>query len=92
MFSSALNYAKSEPIRFHMPAHNGEDIQITTAMDITELSFSDNLIESNGVIKNCEQNIAKAYGTKYALMLTKVQPWVLQLPYIRQKILEISYF
>ncbi len=70
LFSSALNYAKSEPIRFHMPAHNGEDIQITTAMDITELSFSDNLIESNGVIKNCEQNIAKAYGTKYALMLT----------------------
>lgn len=70
LYQEALNYAKSKPIRFHMPAHNGEDIQISTAMDITELSFSDNLIESNGVIKNCECNIAKAYGTNFALMLT----------------------
>lgn len=70
LFDSTKEYAKSKAIRFHMPAHNGEDIGILTAMDITELSFSDNLIESDGVIANTEQNISKAYGTKFALMLT----------------------
>lgn len=70
LFDTIKNYAESKPIRFHMPAHNGEDIDITTAMDVTELSFSDNLIESDGVIALCEKNIATAYGTNYALMLT----------------------
>ncbi|MDE6967306.1 MAG: hypothetical protein K2P12_01495 [Clostridia bacterium] len=70
LYSEIKKYADSKPVRFHMPSHNGEDIGITTDMDITELSFSDNLIESNSVIANTEKNIAKAYKTKYALMLT----------------------
>lgn len=70
LLETTKKYAKSNPIRFHMPAHNGEDIGICTDMDITELSFSDNLLESDGVIANCEKNIANAYGTNFALMLT----------------------
>lgn len=70
LFDITKKYAQSGAIRFHMPAHNGEDIGICTAMDITELSFSDNLIESDGVIANCEKNIAQAYGVNFALMLT----------------------
>lgn len=70
LFDVTKKYAKSKPIRFHMPAHNGEDIDICTDMDITELSFSGNLIESEGQIACTEQNIAKVYGTNFALMLT----------------------
>ncbi|MDE6565789.1 MAG: DegT/DnrJ/EryC1/StrS family aminotransferase, partial [Clostridia bacterium] len=70
LYTALKKYATSNPIRFHMPAHNGVNLGIDTSLDITELSFSDNLIESDGVIKNCEDNIAKAYGTKYSLMLT----------------------
>ncbi len=70
LYQTIKNYAQSNPIRFHMPSHNGENLGITTQMDVTELSFSDNLIESDGVIANTEKNIAKAYNSKYALMLT----------------------
>ncbi len=70
LYTALKKYAQSNPIRFHMPAHNGIDLEIDTSMDITELSFSDNLIESDGVIKNCENNIANAYSTKYGLMIT----------------------
>ena len=57
LYTALKKYAQSNPIRFHMPAHNGIDLGIDTSMDITELSFSDNLIESDGIIKNCENNI-----------------------------------
>lgn len=70
LYDKTKEYAKSHPIRFHMPSHNGEDLGITTDMDITELSFSDNLIDSNGIIRETEKNIAKAYKTNYATMLT----------------------
>lgn len=53
-----------------MPSHNGIDLGINTAMDITELSFSDNLLNSSGVIKETEEKIARVYGCDYALMLT----------------------
>lgn len=53
-----------------MPSHNGCDLGINTAMDITELSFSDNLLNGNGVIKATEKKIADIYKTDYALMLT----------------------
>lgn len=70
LYQTLKNYADSKPIRFHMPAHNGEDIGLSVDMDITELSFSDNLISSDGVIANTEANIAKAYNVPYAIMLT----------------------
>lgn len=70
LYQTLKNYSNKTPLRFHMPSHNGEDIGISTSMDITELSFSDNLIASDSVIARTEQNIAKAYNVPYALMLT----------------------
>lgn len=70
LYNKLKEYADSNPIRFHMPSHNGESVGISTAMDITELSFSDNLMQSENIIANTEKNIAKAYGTKFSLMLT----------------------
>ncbi len=70
LYDKVKEYRDSNPIRFHMPSHNGECIDIETAMDITELSFSDNLMQSESIIANTEKNIAKAYGSKYSLMLT----------------------
>lgn len=70
LYQALKNYSNKTPLRFHMPSHNGEDIGLQTSMDITELSFSDNLIASNSVIANTEQNIAQAYGVPFALMLT----------------------
>ena len=64
------DYANSNAIRFHMPGHNGSDIKIDTSMDITELSFSDNLISATGIISDTEKLIASAYNMNYALMLT----------------------
>ena len=63
-------YADSNAIRFHMPGHNGTRLDIDTSMDITELSFSDNLLSAHGIISNTERLIARAYNTNYALMLT----------------------
>lgn len=70
LYELIKNYSNSNPLRFHMPGHSGEDIGINCTMDVTELSFCDNLLEANGVIKDCESKIAKAVGMKYALMLT----------------------
>ncbi len=70
LYNTIKKYVKAKPIRFHMPGHNGYNININTSYDITELSFSDNLIESKDVILNVERNIATAYHTNYSLMLT----------------------
>lgn len=70
LYELIKNYSNSHAMRFHMPGHSGEDIGIDCAMDVTELSFSDNLLEANGVIRDCESRIAKACGVRYALMLT----------------------
>lgn len=63
-------YTDSNAIRFHMPGHNGTRLDIDTSMDITELSFSDNLLSAHGIISNTESLIARAYDMSYALMLT----------------------
>lgn len=57
-------------MRFHMPGHSGSDIGITSMDDITELSFSGNLIESLGVVSEIEREAANLYGAKHALLFT----------------------
>ena len=64
------DYAHSDAIRFHMPGHNGTDLNISTSMDITELSFSDNLISASGIIADTQSLIADSYDMNFALMLT----------------------
>ena len=70
LFEQVFQYSKSNAIRFHMPSHNGSDIGINTSMDITELSFSDNLLNGHGLIKKTEEKIASLYNCNHALMLT----------------------
>ena len=59
--------------RFCMPGHSGHAI---TAMlnscryDLTEIPQLDNLLNPEGVIKEAEELLAKAYNCKHCLMLT----------------------
>jgi|AGTN01.3.fsa_nt_gi Arginine/lysine/ornithine decarboxylases len=53
-------------ISFHTPAHGGS----LNEEDITELSYSDNLLSPSGAIKFSEEEIAKAYGAEKAFYVT----------------------
>ena len=64
----ALN-KKAEHLSFHTPGHNG-GIVIDSRLDITELSYSDNLLSSEGVILESEREVAKAYGVEGVLFST----------------------
>lgn len=61
---------KCDIMRFHMPGHSGTDLGITSLDDITELSYSGNLIESDGTVSEIENETAKLYGAKHALLFT----------------------
>lgn len=60
---------KENHLSFHTPAHNG-GIVIDTRWDVTELSFSDNLLSAEGVILESEREVAKAYGVENVLFST----------------------
>lgn len=62
--------SKRDIMRFHMPGHSGANLGITSNDDITELSFSGNLIESEGVVNEIERETARFYGAKHALLFT----------------------
>lgn len=57
-------------MRFHMPGHSGADLGLTSQDDITELSYSGNLIESHGAVSEIEHEAAELYGAKHALLFT----------------------
>ena len=56
-------------LSFHTPGHNG-GIVLDSRLDVTELSFSDNLLSASGVIKESEMEVAKAYGVERVLYST----------------------
>lgn len=60
---------KVSHLSFHTPAHNG-GIVIDTRKDVTELSFSDNLLSASGVIFDSQQEVAKVYGVENVLYST----------------------
>ena len=67
------NYAKSDAIRLHMPGHKGDatcPLGEFFPYDITELSFSDNLADANGVIARAQKDIAQICGAKKSFILT----------------------
>ncbi len=70
LYSKLLSY--NPKARFHMPGHSGVDFGAFKAnlLDITEVSDMDNLLCADGVIKEAEDLIAKAYGYRHALMVT----------------------
>ena len=61
--------SKENHLSFHTPAHNG-GIVIDTRWDITELSFSDNLLNAEGIILESEREVAKAYKVENVLFST----------------------
>ena len=60
---------KKNHLSFHTPGHNG-GIVIDSKLDITELSYSDNLLNAEGVIEESEREVAKAYGVQNILYST----------------------
>lgn len=60
-----VQYDKAHPIRLHMPGHKGKLADKIFSHDITELSFSDNLRNPNGVIAQSERAYAGEFGIKF---------------------------
>ncbi|MBO5776710.1 MAG: aminotransferase class I/II-fold pyridoxal phosphate-dependent enzyme [Clostridia bacterium] len=64
---------KSEHVSFHTPGHSGGIVisALSNApIDVTELSFSDNLLKAEGVILQSEREVSRAYGTENVLYST----------------------
>ncbi len=59
---------------FHMPGHKAtkafKSLFPIADLDVTELSYSDNLANPEGVIAEAEKDIADLMGVKYSYMLT----------------------
>lgn len=74
IYDAVSEYAKKSPSRFHMPSHFGEDLDgglyASAAFDITELPFSDNLQNPDGIIAESERQCARSYGAKRSLYFT----------------------
>ena len=70
-----IDKLEDDLIRFHMPGHSGANIDdalySVAKYDITELDYSDNLAMPEGVLRDTEENIARIYHAKRALMLTE---------------------
>lgn len=74
LYETLKKYAKGNISRFFMPSHAGWDIDgclySSCAFDFTELSFSDNLVNADGVILKAETLLAKSYFSPFSLMFT----------------------
>ncbi len=69
------NYAQQNNLRFHMPGHKGEAVSNNVfksvyPLDITELDFSDNLLNPTGVIKQAQDLFANAVGAQNCFFVT----------------------
>lgn len=68
-------YKKQRPVRFHMPGHKSAAVfkrylGDIADIDITELSFSDNLLQPQTVIRAAEKLYAEATGCKAVKLCT----------------------
>ena len=61
------NYADSDTVRCHMPAHKGRSLSGSLspafALDITEIAGADSLFEAEGIIAESEKNMSRLYRT-----------------------------
>ena len=55
-------YAKSRPVRMHMPGHKGSPQVGPEALDLTEIEGADVLYRSEGIIRRSEENAAALFG------------------------------
>ena len=73
LYNAVSSYAKTAPVRFHMPGHKGKfrcGLYKSAPYDVTELDFSDDLLNARGVILEAEKKLAEVYGVDRAFMCT----------------------
>lgn len=74
LYKAILDYINKDMSRLHMPGHKGKniyDINDLWKYDITEIEGLDNLLDSQGVIKQTEERFSKVYGSKKSAILTQ---------------------
>ncbi|HJK02047.1 MAG TPA: aminotransferase class I/II-fold pyridoxal phosphate-dependent enzyme [Methanocorpusculum sp.] len=74
-----IDHANKHTVSFHMPGHKGSKIYqrlgyesfLNSIMDcdITEILGADNLFQTEGIIKNTQEEYAKLYGSKRSYLL-----------------------
>lgn len=74
LYEAVMNYAHSEPARFHMPGHKGGrrmlgELQSVSKLDVTELPGLDDLHSPSGAIAELERRFADMYGAKSSFLL-----------------------
>lgn len=72
LLDKVKNY-KSVDLRFHTPSHSfdiSDELYSNAKYDVTELSFSDNLLYPKGVIRELELELEKIYKTRRTLVIT----------------------
>lgn len=66
-------YKNKDALRLHMPGHKGRSVNRQPdefiKADITELSFSDNLNNPRGIIKQMKEELKKIYNTEESFIL-----------------------
>lgn len=65
------SYADKNALRLHMPGHKGTDFLGIEAFDITEIEGADVLYNSDGIIKQSENNASTLFGTAKTLYSTE---------------------
>ncbi len=63
-------YAKSAPVRFHMPAHKGAPVLGCEPLDITEIDGADDLYHADGIILQSEQHATAHFGSAHTFYAT----------------------
>ena len=74
LYKAILDYINKDMSRLHMPGHKGKNIYNINDLwkyDITEIEGLDNLLDSQGVIKQTEERFSEIYGSKKSAILTQ---------------------
>ena len=74
IYSQILKYKNKDRCRFHMPGHKQafdfKKFFPIAPLDVTELSYSDDLQCPTGAIKSAQEDIATLIGAKYSYITT----------------------
>ena len=62
-------YARSNALRLHMPGHKGKGMKVSAKMDVTELSFSDNLACPHSVIAASQNLFAAEWNANHSIYI-----------------------
>lgn len=70
LYNALLEHSKLNRASFHTPGHKSSGVinPDLLNLDFTELPDTDALFESNGIILECEKNLAELFGTKRTLI------------------------